>query len=88
MAENCAMVSVLLAPYLRVGQAPIPIGPWTAIPAPQLRREDTSSDLAFQQAQGLLALYQKSRRIPQGYGVFFRRGRRLVGEIFVRCLSR
>jgi hypothetical protein len=76
------MVSVLLAPYLRIGNTPMRIGPWSAIPAPQLRREDASSDLAFQQAQGLLELYQRSRRIPDGYGVFLRRGRRRVGEMF------
>jgi hypothetical protein len=73
---------IILAPYLRVGQAPMQIGPWVAIPAGQLQRSQTDSDLALAQAQGLLELYQRSRRVPQEYGVFFRRGRRLVGERF------
>lgn len=76
------MVHVLLAPYLRVGNQPLHVGPWQAIPAGQLERAQTSSDLALTQARGLLELYQRSRRVPDGYGMFFRRGQRLVGENF------
>lgn len=77
-----SVIVILLAPYLRVGNDPLSVGPWEAIPAPQLRRNQVASDLALEQARGLLELYQRSRRVPQGYGVFFRRGRHLVGENF------
>jgi hypothetical protein len=65
-----------------VGNQPLRVGPWEAIPASQLERAQTPSDLAFEQSRGLLELYQKSRRVRDGFGVFFRRGRRLVGENF------
>ena len=80
--DNPRVVSVILAPYLRVGSAPLQIGQWEAIPAGHLQRNQAASDLAFDQARGLLDLYQRSRRVPGGYGVFFRRGHRLVGEDF------
>ncbi len=76
------MVNVILAPYLQVGNQLLHVGPWEAIPAGQLERAQTPSDLAFEQSRGLLELYQKSRRVRDGFGVFFRRGRRLVGENF------
>ena len=76
------MVNVILAPYLRVGNQPLHVGPWEAIPAGQLERAQTPSDLAFEQSRGPLELYQRSRRVRDGFDLFFRRGRRLVGENF------
>jgi hypothetical protein len=76
------MVDVLLAPYLRLRRGEIRIGPWVCTPADDLERGDTASDLAFEQSRGLLELYHRSRRVPEGYGVFFRRGRRRVGDTF------
>src|SRR5438874_1837975 len=76
------MAFLFLAPYLRIGGESLRVGPWEAIPASRLSRINASTDLVVQQALGLLALYTRSRRVPEGYGVFFRRGRRLVGETF------
>jgi hypothetical protein len=76
------MAFIFLVPYLRVGNEPLDVGPWKAVPASELSRAHTSSDVVTDQARGLLALYQRSRRVPDGYGVFLRRGRRLIGEDF------
>jgi hypothetical protein len=76
------MVDVLLAPYLRLRKGEIRIGTWVCTPADVLERGDTASDLAFEQSRGLLELYHRSRRVPDGYGVFFRRGGRRVGDTF------
>jgi hypothetical protein len=76
------VTDVLLAPYLRFGSAVTRIGPWEAIPASVLDRNHVSSDLALGQAKGLLELYHRSRRMREGFGVFFRRRGRLVGQPF------
>jgi hypothetical protein len=74
------MPTVFLAPYLKLPVDGLRVGPWHVISADALRWEETASDLAFEQAKGLLDLYHRSRRVCEGFGVFLRRGRRLVGE--------
>jgi hypothetical protein len=78
----CAVVDVLLAPYLRLPRGEMRIGTWVCSPSNALQRSDAASDLAFDQARGLLELYHRSRRVPEGYGVFLRRDRRRVGDTF------
>ena len=41
--DNPRVVSVILAPYLRVGSAPLQIGQWEAIPAGHLQRNQAAS---------------------------------------------
>jgi hypothetical protein len=57
------------------------VGQWSFIPAPQLTPEDTIGRAAFDQARGLLELYQRSRLQPE-FGCFLRRARPLVGARF------
>jgi hypothetical protein len=74
------VVTIFIAPYLDVPDAGLGIGPWHAIPARSFRPEHASSPLAFEQALGLLEIYRKSKRVDlDAFGVFFRRGQRLVG---------
>ena len=57
----------------------IRIGGWEAIPAAALELGDCASQHAFEQVKGLLDLYRRPHRVPEGSGCFLRRRDARIG---------
>ena len=58
----------------------IRIGRWEAIPAATLELGDCASQHAVEQVKGLLDLYRRPHRVPEGSGCFLRRRDARIGE--------
>ena len=70
---------VWVAPYLLLEER-IRIGSWEVIPAAALELGDCASQHAFEQVNGLLELYHRPHRVPEGSGCFLRRGDARIGK--------
>jgi hypothetical protein len=70
---------VVAAPYVRFASR-FTIGPWEFIPHRELTVDDTPSQMDFDRAKGLMALYHRSRRVREDFGCYVSRRRGLLGD--------